>query len=66
MTTRIGIDIGGTFTDFALFDDRRRDIVTHKRLTTPGEPERKRRARSKRLQSMKRKNRIFEGRTVWL
>jgi N-methylhydantoinase A len=40
MHCRIGIDIGGTFTDFALFDDRRRDIVTHKRLTTPGEPER--------------------------
>ena len=40
MGCRIGIDIGGTFTDFALFDDARRDIVTHKRLTTPGEPER--------------------------
>ena len=31
MTYRIGIDIGGTFTDFALFDDARREIVTHKR-----------------------------------
>lgn len=39
MACRIGIDIGGTFTDFALFDDARRDIVTHKLLTTPGEPE---------------------------
>ena len=40
MTCRIGIDIGGTFTDFALFNDEARDIVTHKALTTPGEPER--------------------------
>ena len=40
MTCRIGIDIGGTFTDFALFDDGGRDIVTHKALTTPLEPER--------------------------
>ncbi len=40
MTYRIGIDIGGTFTDFALFDDARREIVTHKALTTPAEPER--------------------------
>jgi N-methylhydantoinase A len=40
MTYRIGIDIGGTFTDFALFDDDRREIVTHKSLTTPKAPER--------------------------
>ena len=42
------IDIGGTFTDFALFDDARREIVTHKALTTPKAPERggaRRRAR---------------------
>jgi N-methylhydantoinase A len=39
MTYRIGIDIGGTFTDFALFDDRRREIVTHKSLTTPSAPD---------------------------
>ena len=39
MTYRIGIDIGGTFTDFALFDDRRREIVTHKLLTTPSAPD---------------------------
>lgn len=39
MSYRIGIDIGGTFTDFALFDDRRREIVTHKALTTPKAPE---------------------------
>jgi len=39
MAYRIGIDIGGTFTDFALFDDDRREIVTHKALTTPKAPE---------------------------
>ncbi len=39
MTYRIGIDIGGTFTDFALFDDRQREIVTHKSLTTPAAPD---------------------------
>ncbi len=38
MSYRIGIDIGGTFTDFALFDDARREIVTHKALTTPKAP----------------------------
>ncbi len=35
---RIGVDIGGTFTDFALFDDRSRNILTHKVLTTPADP----------------------------
>ena len=39
MTYRIGIDIGGTFTDFALFDDRKREIITHKALTTPSAPD---------------------------
>lgn len=39
MTYRIGIDIGGTFTDFALFDDERHDVITHKSLTTPAKPE---------------------------
>ena len=39
MAYRIGIDIGGTFTDFALFDDDRHEIVTHKSLTTPKAPE---------------------------
>ena len=39
MSYRIGIDIGGTFTDFALFDDRAEAIVTHKALTTPAAPD---------------------------
>ena len=40
MTYRIGIDIGGTFTDFALYDDLQREIITHKALTTQSAPDR--------------------------
>jgi N-methylhydantoinase A len=35
---RIGVDIGGTFTDFALFDARGARMGVHKRLTTPHDP----------------------------
>jgi N-methylhydantoinase A len=35
---RLGIDIGGTFTDFALVDSEGRRIAVHKRLTTPKDP----------------------------
>ena len=35
---RIGVDVGGTFTDFVLVDERRDLIYTGKRLTTPGDP----------------------------
>jgi 5-oxoprolinase (ATP-hydrolysing) len=35
---RIGIDIGGTFTDFVLLDDRTGELRLHKRLTTPADP----------------------------
>ena len=38
MTFRLGIDIGGTFTDFALFDERGSEIAVAKRLTTPADP----------------------------
>lgn len=38
MTYRIGVDIGGTFTDFALFDDSTGMVRTHKQLTTPRNP----------------------------
>lgn len=38
MTYRIGIDIGGTFTDFAMVDDRNGDLVFEKLLTTPADP----------------------------
>jgi len=38
MTYRMGIDIGGTFTDFALLDDDTGRIAIHKQLTTPHDP----------------------------
>jgi N-methylhydantoinase A len=37
---RIGVDIGGTFTDFALHDGKAERIAIHKRLTTPDDPSR--------------------------
>ena len=37
---RIGVDIGGTFTDFALSDGGGRRLAIHKRLTTPDDPSR--------------------------
>lgn len=39
-TTRIGIDVGGTFTDFVLHDETRGITHTGKRLTTPDQPSR--------------------------
>ncbi len=35
---RLGIDIGGTFTDFALVDGDGRRLGVHKQLTTPRDP----------------------------
>lgn len=35
---RIGVDIGGTFTDFALFDARGGKMAVYKQLTTPHDP----------------------------
>ncbi|MBL8587781.1 MAG: hydantoinase B/oxoprolinase family protein [Methylobacteriaceae bacterium] len=35
---RIGFDIGGTFTDFILYDGDKRAVTLHKRLTTPHDP----------------------------
>ncbi len=35
---RLGIDIGGTFTDFVLLDDASGQITTYKCLTTPRDP----------------------------
>jgi N-methylhydantoinase A len=37
---RLGVDIGGTFTDFALVDRDGRRIGVHKQLTTPEDPSR--------------------------
>ncbi len=38
MTYRVGIDIGGTFTDFALLSEDDHRLVIHKQLTTPADP----------------------------
>lgn len=38
MAHRLGIDIGGTFTDFALVDDETGQTAVHKQLTTPQDP----------------------------
>jgi N-methylhydantoinase A len=35
---RIGIDIGGTFTDFVFFDETGGQFTTHKTLSTPHDP----------------------------
>jgi len=40
MQYRIGVDIGGTFTDFALIDDSNGALSIHKQLTTPEDPSR--------------------------
>ena len=37
---RLGVDIGGTFTDFALFDESGTSLRIHKCLTTPDDPSR--------------------------
>jgi N-methylhydantoinase A/oxoprolinase/acetone carboxylase beta subunit len=39
-TYRLGIDIGGTFTDFVLYDLGGGGVATYKTLTTPDEPAR--------------------------
>jgi N-methylhydantoinase A len=38
MSYRIGVDIGGTFTDFALLNDATGALAIHKQLTTPKDP----------------------------
>ncbi|MEI6469933.1 MAG: hydantoinase/oxoprolinase N-terminal domain-containing protein, partial [Betaproteobacteria bacterium] len=38
MTYRIGIDVGGTFTDLALYDDSTGQLWLAKILTTPEDP----------------------------
>jgi 5-oxoprolinase (ATP-hydrolysing)/N-methylhydantoinase A len=35
---RVGFDIGGTFTDFVLYDGDNASVTLHKRLTTPHDP----------------------------
>ena len=40
MSYRLSVDIGGTFTDFALFDEARGEMFIHKLLTRPDDPSR--------------------------
>ncbi len=40
MAVRMGIDIGGTFTDLALFDEESGQVQVTKAASTPGEPHR--------------------------
>ena len=40
MPHRLGVDIGGTFTDFALLDEESGQLAIHKQLTTPDDPSR--------------------------
>ncbi|MDA0663679.1 MAG: hypothetical protein O3B08_12725, partial [Proteobacteria bacterium] len=35
---RLGVDIGGTFTDFALVDEATGALTSHKQLPTPHDP----------------------------
>ncbi|HTN09361.1 MAG TPA: hydantoinase/oxoprolinase N-terminal domain-containing protein, partial [Acetobacteraceae bacterium] len=35
---RVGFDIGGTFTDFVVYDAATATVTLHKRLTTPHDP----------------------------
>ena len=38
MAYRVAVDIGGTFTDFCVFDETTNTLETHKVLSTPGKP----------------------------
>jgi len=37
MTYRVGVDIGGTFIDFCVYDEATQELATLKVLTTPGQ-----------------------------
>src|SRR6266699_961 len=39
MSYRLGFDIGGTFTDFTLVDERTGEVLVEKCLTSPHDPE---------------------------
>jgi N-methylhydantoinase A len=38
MSYTVGIDVGGTFTDFVLVDDSTQELVPHKSASTPNDP----------------------------
>ncbi|MEE2802890.1 MAG: hydantoinase/oxoprolinase N-terminal domain-containing protein, partial [Pseudomonadota bacterium] len=37
-SARLGIDVGGTFTDFVLADPGSNQLITHKEPSTPDDP----------------------------
>ena len=39
MASRIGVDIGGTFTDFIFYDEEAKSVTIDKIPTTPTDPE---------------------------
>ena len=39
MSSRIGVDIGGTFTDFIVYDENDNKVIIDKIPTTPADPE---------------------------
>ena len=39
MSSRIGVDIGGTFTDFIIYDEEKNSVTIDKIPTTPDTPE---------------------------
>ena len=39
MSSRIGVDIGGTFTDFIIYDEEKNSVTIDKIPTTPNSPE---------------------------
>ena len=39
MASRIGVDIGGTFTDFIFYDETGKSVTIDKIPTTPSDPE---------------------------
>ena len=40
MSWTVGVDVGGTFTDFYLLDSATKDVLVHKRPSTPDDPSR--------------------------
>src|SRR5262245_42133178 len=38
MRSVLGVDVGGTFTDFVVYDPRTRQVEVWKELSTPGDP----------------------------
>jgi len=60
----LGIDTGGTFTDFVLVDEERRAVTTAKVPSTPGDPAAAIAAGLTRLQGIERVDRVVIGTTV--